>query len=282
MKMSSSLTFKFQRTVCRAFTLIELLVVIAVIAILAALLLPALASAKERSKRAKCVSNLHQLGVGLTMYADDYRQVLMTAKPTSDDNPPTPPFVQFAIYASVTNAIKGAGIPLQTNVPSVWSCPDIPGLPYPDVGNDQWVIGYQYFGGFTAWTPQGGAALAGTHSPVKMSQSQPYWCMAADLIMKIGNNPGPWGLPDTDLPTPAQAACKYIPQHRDGSNPFPEGGNEVFVDCSVKFCKVETMYQFTSWDNIRWLWFYQSLADITNPTELQTIKSLKWNPAVDR
>jgi len=47
-------------------------VVVSIIAILASLLLPGLRAAREKARRAACMSNLRQLYVGLATYADDH------------------------------------------------------------------------------------------------------------------------------------------------------------------------------------------------------------------
>ncbi len=51
-----------------AFTLIELLVVIAIIALLVSILVPSLGEAQWQAKLAKCTTQLHMIGIGISEY----------------------------------------------------------------------------------------------------------------------------------------------------------------------------------------------------------------------
>lgn len=61
-----------------AFTLIELLVVIAIVAILAALMFPVMLRARENARASNCVSNLRQIGVGITSYSESWHGMCPT------------------------------------------------------------------------------------------------------------------------------------------------------------------------------------------------------------
>jgi prepilin-type N-terminal cleavage/methylation domain-containing protein/prepilin-type processing-associated H-X9-DG protein len=74
----------------KAFTLVELLVVIAIIALLMAILFPALSKAREQGKRIVCLSNLRQLTVAWTAYAQLNSEKLVNGGPVTPGGPCPP------------------------------------------------------------------------------------------------------------------------------------------------------------------------------------------------
>jgi prepilin-type N-terminal cleavage/methylation domain-containing protein/prepilin-type processing-associated H-X9-DG protein len=66
----------------RGFTLVELLVVLAVVTVLIAFLMPVLWTARNRGRTVTCVNNLHQLGVSLNLYTQDWEDTLPDAPGT--------------------------------------------------------------------------------------------------------------------------------------------------------------------------------------------------------
>jgi len=133
-----------------AFTLIELLVVIAIIAILAAMLLPALSAAKQRAWTISCNSNLHQIGLGMRMFADENNEFY----PESGG----------AVYWNAIDAGTGKASWMQQIFPNigntnVYRCPGNVQLAMPLQGP------FNYFNGCNAAFGQ-----ARTFAPVKATQ----------------------------------------------------------------------------------------------------------------
>jgi prepilin-type N-terminal cleavage/methylation domain-containing protein/prepilin-type processing-associated H-X9-DG protein len=112
------------------FTLIELLVVIAILAILAGMLLPVLAQAREKARRATCASHLKNLTLAALMYVDDHDERF----PIGHLSYPPPPWTRHCAFiwrGALRPYIRHAGILACPNDPrpevGVWEsgCPAI-------------------------------------------------------------------------------------------------------------------------------------------------------------
>ena len=242
-----------------AFSLVELLVVIAIIGILAALLLPALSTAKERSRRAQCKNHLRQIGIAMVMYAGENSDFVVSAKQQESFKPEHFAFVQCSLEPPAARAAETVGLTVVSN--NIWTCPNRPGLPvYEDIPRlritPNWTIGYQYFGGIKTWMNPSFLQGIPSRSPVKLTQARPTWCLAADAVIKVG---GVWGKNYPDRPVP----WSNLPPHR-GSRNVPVGGNELFADGSVQWIQFKTMYYLTTWQpnfRERQCFFYQDPGD---------------------
>ena len=220
-----------RRAARAGFTLIELLVVIAIIAILAAMLLPALSSAKEKSRRAVCKNNVRQVTLGALLYAGDHREYFPSGK--RNDGAYHATFLSTATFDYFDKQLR-------VNTNSL-SCPNKKNWIRNEAAG--WRTGYYCLWGYPTENdprPREGSYGNGTwpwNSAKKSTDNSPYTVMMADVIEKGTANPnvtsGPHGRGG-----PVQSAL--------GSLPEPEaigsmGGNIGLVDGSVEWRKQRVM-----------------------------------------
>jgi type II secretory pathway pseudopilin PulG len=86
-------------------------VVIAIIAILASLLLPAMHKATQQSQKAKCLSNLRQIGIGMKMYIDDHLSTFPPAQSEQVDPEANPDYVHGEDLGGIDGSDPGPRTP---------------------------------------------------------------------------------------------------------------------------------------------------------------------------
>jgi prepilin-type N-terminal cleavage/methylation domain-containing protein/prepilin-type processing-associated H-X9-DG protein len=222
----------------QGFTLIELLVVIAIIAILAAILFPIFAQAREKARATTCLSNLKQIGTGLTLYLQDYDEAY--------------PLNRFDVHGTSCQPLgytwKDAIQPYVKNY-DVWVCPSSKDARVNPCG----------FGSTAIKTSYGvNGALFNINGRRKADGSNEWWASAkngARLMSEIQRPADSLWLIEIE---PVDKAWGGAPDHGDwmipgggaGPNRHSCGNNWVFCDGHAKWTKLaSTLIPWDAWND---------------------------------
>jgi prepilin-type processing-associated H-X9-DG protein/prepilin-type N-terminal cleavage/methylation domain-containing protein len=233
----------------RAFTLLEILIVIGIIALLAAILFPAFGRVREAGRRTTCASNLKQISLAFTQYAQDYKFYPVLSDDGSYGSFPSPP-------GTPCGAWPDKMLPY-VKEKSIFVCPsDLDhrydtGCPPDDTSNPDHHVNYRGsysfndpYGSlyFNPTTKQPTASYSDTHGASPMRYTRP----SSTILISDGVNyywagniaPGYTQPPPTDV---ASLSNYGVPNRHSG------GINVAFADGHVKWMSLDSLLKLSLW-----------------------------------